>query len=38
VELNDPVIFIETSWIKDQTKENDWMDFWVDDISITIAD
>lgn len=38
VELNDPVIFIETSWVQDPTKENDWMDFWVDDISITIAD
>lgn len=38
IELDGLWIFIETSWVQEPTKENDWMDFWVDDLSITIAD
>lgn len=33
----DPYIYIETSWRMEQIPEEDWMDFWVDDISIKLV-
>ncbi len=33
--LNQPLIFIETPWVSNQTPEQDWMDFYVDEVSLT---
>ncbi len=32
--VDEAVTFIETSWVQNPTAENDWMDFYVDDLSI----
>ncbi|WP_180270824.1 family 43 glycosylhydrolase [Sporanaerobium hydrogeniformans] len=33
-DVDNAFIFIETSWAQNPTAENDWMDFYVDDISM----
>lgn len=37
-EMIEPLIFIETPWRMDPTPEEDWMDFWVDDFVLVVAD
>lgn len=36
VDLSDAKLFFETPWMPEPTAENDWMDFYVDDITVSV--